>query len=32
MRGAFGVKLFAKSGGGNKPRLRLPYNLHQTLF
>jgi len=32
IRGPALVKLFAKSGGANKPRVRTPYNLLQTLF
>jgi hypothetical protein len=31
-RGAPGVKLFAKTGVGNKPRFQAPNNHHQTLF
>ncbi|HEX8213974.1 MAG TPA: uroporphyrinogen decarboxylase family protein, partial [Allosphingosinicella sp.] len=32
LRGCPGVKLFAKSGGANKPHHPSSYNLHQTLF
>jgi hypothetical protein len=31
-RHAFRVKLFAKSGEANKPRVAPSYNLQQTLF